>query len=291
MAQQPPATGAEELRTLRVFLEQGVPSPMEHVKAAVHRMASGYYTMDWPAISLYCRSTVCDGDRFFDPSDEHLTLGTLGDETLKLAFETYTCRHCQKTRKIYAVAIRARLDEKAHVEIKILKLGEDPPAIGPTPRALQSLLGDHWSLYLQGRRSELAGLGIGAFVYYRRAVEKIWQTVLARLIEVARLETSTDRIQALEAAQSEEKFTRSLEQAKGSIPASLYVDGHNPFQALYDACGDGLHEYSDEECIRRSQMIRLVLSRFSERVKSVLSLDAEFRTAVGALASKTNQEV
>jgi hypothetical protein len=35
-------------------------------------------------------------------------------------------------------------------------------------------------------------------------------------------------------------------------------------------------------------MIRLVLGRFSERAKSVLSEDSEFRAAVGALASKSN---
>ena len=136
----------------------------------------------------------------------------------------------------------------------------------------------------------MAGLGIGSFTYYRRVVENIWQTVLKRLVEVAQIEGSSDKVRALEAAQREREFTRSMDAAKGFIPASLYVDRHNPFQALYDACGDGLHAYSDEECIRRSTAIRLVLRRFSERAKEVLSEDAEFRKAVASIATKTGQE-
>jgi len=142
-------------------------------------------------------------------------------------------------------------------------------------------------MYLQGRRSELSGLGIGSFVYYRRAVESVWQTVLGRLLEVAQLEGQNERVASLESARAEPKFTRSMELAKAFVPRSLYVDGHNPFQALYDACGDGLHEFSDAECIARSKVIRLVLTRFAERDKSVLAEDAELRTAIGAMASKT----
>lgn len=283
-------TATPQARTLKLFLEQAGPSALEQVDATSElvepRISSEAYRLTWPELLLFCESPECGGDRFFDPRDATIVLG---DSSLahKLLFVTYTCRHCKKRRKTYAVTIWAEFrPEKTNVKFKIMKFGEDPPAIGPTPRALKDMLGEHWSLYLQGRRSELAGLGIGAFVYYRRAVERIWHTALTRLIEVARLDPTTDRVQALEAAQKEERFTRSMELAKAAIPISLYINGHNPFQSLYDACGDGLHEYSDEDCLNRSKMIRLVLSKFSERAKSVLSDDAEFQTAVGRLASK-----
>jgi hypothetical protein len=152
---------------------------------------------------------------------------------------------------------------------------------------LQELVGDQWSLFIQGRRSELAGLGIGSFVYYRRVIEHVWQRVLARLIQVAKIDASPERVEVLTGALMEQRFTRSMEAAKGSVPASLYVDGHNPFQALYDACGDGLHEYTDEECIARSRIIRLVLARFAERARSVLSEDKEFRQALGSISAQT----
>jgi len=281
-------------RTMKLFLEEAPPLVEEEVKADIDNTSRipGHYffNLKWPSILLYCGSKECDGDHFFDPEPEHDT-ANLGELSVKkLYFLIYTCRHCKATRKIFAIAVTGETKNDATAKISMMKFGEDPPAIGPAPRALQDLLGDQWQLYLKARRSELAGLGIGSFTYYRRIIEHVWQTVLARLVQVARIEGSADKIAALEAAQQQREFTRSMEQAKEFIPGSLYVNGHNPFQALYDACGDGIHEYSDEECIKRSRIIRLVLRRFSERAKAVLSEDTEFRTAVGSLAGKTGQD-
>jgi len=294
MAEQSLPAIVPEIRTVRLFLEEAASSSLpEEVKAEVSciplgRPGSYYYELQWPSISLFCQSKECDAEHFFDPADRKLNLGQFVNR--RLEFLIYTCRQCKKTWKIFAVSVGGEEIQDGTAKINIMKYGENPPAIGPAPRALKNLLGDQWPLYIQGRRSELAGLGIGAFTYYRRVVENVWQTVLERLVEVARIEGFSERLKALGAARAEKEFTRSMEQAKGFIPGSLYVDGHNPFQALYDACGDGLHEYSDEECIRRSRLIRLVLRRFSEPAKAVLSEDAEFRSAVGALAKKTGHE-
>jgi hypothetical protein len=75
--------------------------------------------------------------------------------------------------------------------------------------------------------------------------------------------------------------------AKPHIPPRLYVDGHNPFQRLYDACGDGLHDYTDEACIERAQVIRLVLTKFAERAASIMREDKEFHAAVGKLTNRS----
>jgi hypothetical protein len=272
--------------TLKAFLEEAPPLVRKAVTADIgyHHESSSWF-VKLPPLSLFCDSSICDGERFFDPVPESIDCGGSGEPEIQFSFAHYYCRHCRVSLKLYALAllrISGPLDK-----LDVIKIGEQPPAIGPTPRALQDLLGDQWALYLQGRRSELAGLGIGAFVYYRRTIEHVWKRVLERLIEVARLDNSSARVAALAAVRAEQQFTRSMEMAKGAIPVSLYVDGHNPFQALYDACGDGLHEYTDEECIRRSRIIRLVLGRFAERAKSILAEDAEFRQAVGSLAAST----
>jgi hypothetical protein len=67
------------------------------------------------------------------------------------------------------------------------------------------------------------------------------------------------------------------------------ADCHYLFQLLYDACGDGVREYTDQECIQRSAIIRLVLSRFAERASAVLSRDEELRASVGALVNAGNK--
>lgn len=285
-------SAAAPLPTLAKFLEEAAPGQRQIVAAdTTYNHGIRRYELQMPAVALYCDAEGCDDVCFFDPmdrSDKTVTLHSIeatGPEST-LTFNRYRCRHCRRSTKVFALRVISA-SGKTDTTVQVMKFGEDPPAIGPTPRALQDLLGDQWSLYLQGRRSELAGLGIGAFVYYRRGVEHIWKRVLTRLIDVAKIDGSADRLATLTAAQGEPTFTRSMEAAKGAIPPSLYVDGHNPFQALYDACGDGVHEYSDAECIARSRMIRLVLARFAERAKAVLSEDQEFRQALGGIASKT----
>jgi hypothetical protein len=271
---------------LKKFLESAAAFETHPVDTDSMVSRSGGFKLEFPEISIYCGYEDCDGVRFFDSTGSAAFFSAHADE-FKNLFVEYLCRHCKKTTKVFALAAETRL--VGGPSFRMMKYGENPPAIGPSPKALKDLLGDQWSMYIKGRRSELAGLGIGAFIYYRRVVEHVWQNVLARLLQVAKLEGSTDRTAALAAAQSESRFTRSMDTAKASVPVSLFVDGHNPLQLLYDACGDGVHEYTDAECLQRSNVIRIVLGRFSERARLVLAEDAELRVAVGSLANAGGQ--
>jgi hypothetical protein len=268
--------------TFREFLETAGPFKTQLVLVDNVVIRNSRYELKMPEVMLYCPSAQCDKDMSFDPLDEEITLGG-SDAVNRIAFVRYKCRHCKVTLKTYALRVKSSGGKPATVHA--MKFGEDPPSIGPTPRSLKDLLGDQWELFLQGRRAEIAGLGIGAFAYYRRVVEHVWQRVLLRLQSVAGLEGSAERTQALNAAKEEKWFTRSMELAKEFVPPSLFVNGHNPFQRLYDACGDAIHEYTDAECLARARVIRLVLGRFAERAKAVLAEDAELSAAVGALAN------
>jgi hypothetical protein len=282
-------TEQAELPSLGTFLQKATPGQEQEVSVVLNWEATlSRWELVLPFLALYCEFHTCEDFCFFDPDTSHIPMGhdDATGQIYKLAFASYTCRHCMCTSKVFALRVQSAGGSARTA--KIMKFGEDPPAVGPTPRSLRLLLGDQWNLFLQGRRSELAGLGIGAFVYYRRVIENVWQNVLGRLIDVARLDGTTERLDVLTKAQQEKKFTRSMDAAKGAVPSSLYVDNNNPFQALYDACGDGLHEYSDEECVARACVIRLVLARFADRAKAVLSEDKEFRQALGGLAAKTS---
>lgn len=285
------AKNVGDMRSLAEFLQTAAPLRPETVQVVVRPYtpapgAQVRHDLSIPPVVLFCDSAQCGRESWFDAQPSSLTIAPKAETVVR--FLPYVCRHCRHTYKLYAVRIEH--DGGANVmttdTLKVTKIGEDPPAIGPTPRSLQKLLGDQWALYLNGRLSELTGLGIGAFAYYRRVVEQVWAQVLAELIKVAELEGEPERHAELARAQQERYFTQSLSMAKDHIPRSLFIEGHNPFQALYDACGDGIHEYSDDDCIKRARMIRLVLTKFAERAAGVLSEDKEFRTALGQL---TNQ--
>jgi hypothetical protein len=82
------------------------------------------------------------------------------------------------------------------------KFGELPPYGPPTPSRLISLLGPGRDFFLKGRRCENQGLGIGAFVYYRRVVEDQKNRILKQIAKVAEtVGAPPETVAALRAAQ------------------------------------------------------------------------------------------
>ena len=76
---------------------------------------------------------------------------------------------------------------------------------------------------------------------------------------------------------------------KESLPESLLVDGHNPFKLLHKALSIGLHNQSDEECLKIAHNVRMVLIDLAERIKLALSEQRDLKSAVSALL-KFNSE-
>lgn len=98
-----------------------------------------------------------------------------------------------------------------------------------TPARLVTLIGPDREVFLQGRRAENSGQGIGAFAYYRRVVENQKNRIIAEIARVAKTVGSTPEIDCLfEAAMKETRFTQSLELVKAVIPQVLLIDGQNP---------------------------------------------------------------
>ena len=73
-----------------------------------------------------------------------------------------------ETEKVYSVA--ATIDTILQPHGTCYKFGEDPPYGQPVSPKLLRLIQPDSDMFLQGRRSENQGLGIGAFTYYRRVV-------------------------------------------------------------------------------------------------------------------------
>jgi hypothetical protein len=214
------------------------------------------YDLLLPDVQLYCNSPHCGGVRAFAPDAERWTLPDRSTYT-ELKFLRYTCRECHKSPKLYAV--RIRFSNESLGEAAFTKIGEEPPNLGPTPRALRELLGEAWVHYLKGVRSELAGLELGAFAYYRRAVERIWPALLERLIKLSQFDASLDQLRQLQDAREQKNINRAMEAARDALPTALYVEGRNPLEGLSEAYGDRTREYPSNECVARADGIRRAL--------------------------------
>jgi hypothetical protein len=166
------------------------------------------------------------------------------------------------------------------------KFGEIPSYGPPTPSRLIKLIGPDRETFLKGRQCENQGLGIGAFVYYRRVLENQKNRILDEIIKVGRaLAIPDDSIRRLEAAKAESQFSKALSSVKDALPQTLMINGQNPLTLLHSALSDGLHDKTDEHCLEIASCIRVVLAELSERLAQALKDEAELSKALSKLMS------
>jgi hypothetical protein len=167
------------------------------------------------------------------------------------------------------------------------KFGEFPHYGPPTPARLISLVGGNRELFLSGRRCENLGLGIGAFVYYRRVVESQKDRILKEIIRACEtIGAQPAKIEMLKRALSETQFSNAMELVKDALPESLLIKGHNPLTMLHTALSIGLHNQTDAQCLQRAHDIRVVLVELAERLGEALKDEAELVASVGRLLKR-----
>jgi hypothetical protein len=218
------------------------------------------YDLLVPDVQLFCNTAGCGRVSAFAPEAERWTLPDRSSYT-ELKFLRYSCRTCQKSPKLYAV--RIRFSNESLGEAVFTKIGEEPPNIGETPKALRDLLGDAWVLYLKGVRSELAGLELGSFIYYRRAVDRMWPALLERLLTLAQRSGTPAQVQQLQEAKQQKVVARSMELAQAAVPDGFFIDSINPLASLVEACGDRAREYTSAESVTRAQSLRRMLTHLA----------------------------
>lgn len=263
----------------KAFLEQTSPGVKVCVLDLETSAQDGMVRMRTPEIELHC--ATCNGIRFF------AYLGTaayIGKREPSSSFLNYLCRNCRRATKAFAVSYR--FDEKSG-KWCVFKYGEDPSFGPPTPARAITLIGPDREEFLKGRRCENQGLGVGAFVYYRRVVENQKGRIFDEIIRVSRhLGAAEALIEELEKAKTENQFTKAVEAIKLVIPQSLLVNGYNPLTLLHSALSEGVHQLSDEQCLELASSVRVVLIELADRLAQAMKDEAELNDAVSRLANK-----
>lgn len=278
-----------EMETLKFseFLESRPPNQIFRIQDLMQLKWSGsnqYYFLSTPEIQLHCSHDNCNGVRFFRCTRGHDI--HIENNATKDVFLTYICSNCQANTKEFALrAFRESIGEIGMLH----KYGEFPVYGAPTPAKLLKLFGGDRELFLKGRRCENQGLGVGAFVYYRRVVEsqkdKIFKEIKKVLIQI---QAPQSKIDMIDAAIAETQFSKSIDIATPSIPESLFIGGHNPLKLLYRALSEGIHNQSDEHCLGIATSARVILIELSERLSQALKDEAELTHAISRLLSKNN---
>lgn len=237
-----------------------------------------------PPIKIFCPSEDCVTENWFDcygVTKEYLDKG----HTTTLL--TYRCRHCKRTIKYYAVKLSLNAMSSPATDLTCaVKFGEWPPYGQNPPRRLRKLLGEEdFDFLSKGLRTESQGLGIAAFAYYRRVVENQKNALFDAIINIAQATGSPEvMVKELMSAKTEKQFDKAVNSIKSGIPDALLINHNNPLTLLHSALSVGLHEESDDECLRRARVIRLVLYTLAERLNCILADHSELQTAITELA-------
>ncbi|MFH1661391.1 MAG: hypothetical protein ABIG35_18985 [Pseudomonadota bacterium] len=266
------------------FLESCPPNQVVHISDLskyeyVQQIGRSANVMQTPEIQLHCANDSCNGSRFFRCVSG---AGKRLSDKYDYLYISYRCSNCQDNEKTFALAVR--LDKDGHSTGELYKFGELPPFGPPTPPRLIKLIGPDRDDFLKGRRSENQGLGVGAFIYYRRVVENQKNRILSEIIKVSeKLSAAPEKISTLKKAIEETQFSKALEMAKDVLPESLLINGHSPIQLLHSALSEGVHALSDEQCLELAGSIRIVLGELSERLSQALKDEAELAKALSTL--------
>lgn len=278
-------TGEKEL-SFAEFLESHPPNQSARIAdLQVHYTDGDYRGLAAPEIQLHCSHESCNGTRFFRCVTRAPKL-IEGEATY--VYLTYRCWNCQRTEKIFSVGVEWDKHPRDFLPSgKAVKFGELPAFGPPTSSRLIKLIGPDRDIFLKGRRCENQGLGIGAFVYYRRVVETQKSRILNQIAKVAaKIGATPEKIKLFADAAKETQFSRAMDIAKPALPESLLIDGHNPLALLHSALSEGVHELDDETCLRIAGSIRIVLGELSDRIAQALKDEAELKGALSTLLNR-----
>ena len=282
------ATKSPEPMPFAEFLESVPPTQEVPITGLAERKAVGAamrYVLKQPQIQLHCTNEACNGLRFFRGYGGEIVFTGNDDDSIR-TYMGYICSNCRSVTKTFS--IQAKRD--GQTSGRCFKFGEFPSYGPPTPARLIRLFGDERETFLSGRRCENQGLGIGAFVYYRRVVENQKNKILDEVIRVSeKIGASPEMLSALKAAKEETQFSKAIKSVKDAIPQALLINGQNPLTLLHAALSGGLHEHTDANCLELAHDVRVVLVELAERLGSALKDEEELNSSVARLL-KANRE-
>lgn len=285
MADQSTDEVKEEIQyqTIAEFLESTPPNQIIHISDLSEWQKTGnifYNIMRTPEIQLHCDHENCNGIRFFRCVSGQGE--TLKNDSYEFFYITYRCSNCQKNQKTFSLA--AKVDSNGKSQGECYKFGELPPYGPPVSPKLIKLIGPDRDEFLKGRRCENQGLGVGAFIYYRRVVENQKNRIIGEIIKVSeKIAAPVEKLDKLRDSLTETQFSKALDMAKDALPESLLINGHSPIFLLHRALSEGVHTLTDEQCLELAGSVRIVLGELSERLSQALKDEAELTKALSTL--------
>lgn len=142
--------------------------------------------------------------------------------------------------------------------------------------------------YYKAKKSLSDNLGIVAFAYLRRIIEK---ELMAIVRDVSDLEGTDKRMKAVIGRHKASSTPHLVyDDIFEYLPKSLQALGDNPFKMLYKQTSEGLHQLSERECLERSTYIEMIFEFLIKKINEECSELLAVKKAMKSLRmAQTNQ--
>lgn len=168
-------------------------------------------------------------------------------------------------------------------KLYIEKIGAWPP-IRVTPDKLISKHFDRESnlWYYKGINCIQENYGIGAYAYFRRIVEKELINIINDIKELPSSHTSEIE-NLLKAHNNSPNVSTIYDNIFQHLPESLKALGDNPIKLLYKETSEGLHNLTEDECLKKAEIIKKVLEFVFKKIKEEKSEIKNLRDLIKSL--------
>lgn len=195
------------------------------------------------------------------------------------SYFTFSCVSCRKDERTYFVE-----QVVGEGTIRVQKYGERPRGKVPRDRRLQKFLQGDRENYEKAVLCLSHEYGIAAFAYFRRIIE----TNIGRLLELVEEDAKAsgegeETLSALQELRKESPMSERIKLANLALPQHLRPDGLNPLGRLYQVLSEGVHNLSEEDCLRKARDTSECLAFLVSELATRRQHREKFKAAVSQL--------
>lgn len=234
-------------------------------------------------IEVFCPN--CKRERFFDRINylQEYDFNTSFQYGNILSLEFSCVEHCCNCIKRYYVFVE-RTDE----QVIFTKCGEYPSLSPRVDEAILNVFPDDEDLLNKAVKCLKRGYGVGAFAYLRQVLESHIDLLISEIEKTAQEQEDTETLEKLAKLRGNGQMSKNIDLAKNALPVYLRVKGFNPLGLLYRTLSEGIHNQSDEECLKKANDIYNALTFILSTLANFSDAQNRYKDSLKSLSRKEN---
>ena len=209
-----------------------------------------------------------------------------------LVFSLFCSKNdCRLNKRVFVYYTYEELVDKTGTPIShitLTKCGEYPSLPPRIDKVILKVFPKEAELLRKAIYCLNEGFGVGAFAYFRQALEDRIDVFIAEIRKYAEEQGDEDIKRELDKLHTKSKMSDIIDVAKKALPASLQEEGYNPLELLYRTLSDGVHDLSDSECLEKANAINVALTYILKTLAENSAFRKRYVDSLKSLSKKEN---